>query len=226
MLAKTKGPSRPIQGWAMGATLGLAIVGVSIIVMGTADLNHLGVVHESESQAVSTDEYDESLDELSSSGRFFTGTYLVTGVFFIGFFHTAYSNIVRAVPRGVRFGTYQAIWPWFVPIFNLVRPKQVADDIWRGSWSVNRGHPDTWRQASVSPLVHWWWAMHLSFLLGLQLTARTFGAFPPGSEGERLVVLADLMVLGAGLIALVLTLAYIHQIVRLQETLRAKFGAQ
>jgi hypothetical protein len=59
--------------------------------------------------------------------------FLTTGVLFVAWFHRAYSNLDRLGISGLRCGTKWAVGSWFVPFLNLVRPKSIANDIWRGS---------------------------------------------------------------------------------------------
>jgi hypothetical protein len=59
--------------------------------------------------------------------------YIVTAVVFIRWFHRAYANLPAVGTEGLRHGTAWAIGAWFVPIASLFWPKQIADEIWRGS---------------------------------------------------------------------------------------------
>lgn len=215
------GPPRSVRGWAAAASLGLALVGLSIIPRAIADLDHLDLIDKDAfgTGALTTREYDDSLDQVSSAGRLYLGAYLVAGILFIGFFHAAYTNLARFGARGLRFKFSQAIWPWFLPIFNLIRPKQVANDIWRGSYSLDPAQPSAWSDAQVSPAVHWWWGLYLIAGLGIQFTARAFNASAPASEGERLALQAELLFLGLALIALGLAIAFIYQVAKQQESL-------
>jgi hypothetical protein len=72
--------------------------------------------------------------------------------FFLRWFKRAYEN-VEHLGGERRYGTGWAIGAWFVPILNLWRPKQIANDIWKAS---NRDG-DT----SVSSLLHVWWGAWL-----------------------------------------------------------------
>ena len=60
----------------------------------------------------------------------------------------------------MRYGNGWAIGAWFIPIFAMIRPKQIANDIWRGS---ERGVEVStqWRLVEVPGLVHWWWGLFL-----------------------------------------------------------------
>lgn len=85
---------------------------------------------------------------------------LVSGGVFIAWFFRAYKNLRRLGVQNMRYGDGWAIGSWFIPFFNWVRPKQIANDIWRGS---ERGVEVwwQWRQVEVPSLVHWWWALFL-----------------------------------------------------------------
>lgn len=98
---------------------------------------------------------------------------LVSGGVFIAWFFRAYKNLARLGVANLRFRSGWAIGAWFVPIFNMIRPKQIANDIWRGS----EPGVDTsvrWRLEPVPSLVHWWWGLFLVqwivIYIGQQLT--------------------------------------------------------
>jgi hypothetical protein len=90
---------------------------------------------------------------------------------FIAWFHRGYSNLPRLKVWKLRFDVSWTIGAWFVPVLNLWRPKQIANDLWRGSEPVPgpkrlEDHP------RVGYVVHLWWAM---WLLGLALLALSSG---------------------------------------------------
>jgi hypothetical protein len=58
--------------------------------------------------------------------------FAVTSVFFVVWFFRAYKNLARLGVAG-RWGNGWAIGAWFVPFLGFVRPKAIANDIWRGS---------------------------------------------------------------------------------------------
>jgi len=87
---------------------------------------------------------------------------------FLVWWYRAYSNLPGLTGQALRFGRGWSIGGWFVPILSLWRPKQIANDIWRGADPAARGN-SAWTSLDVSPLVHWWWALFLlnGFLGGL-----------------------------------------------------------
>jgi hypothetical protein len=83
---------------------------------------------------------------------------LITAIVFIAWFYRAYCNLVRVGISDLRFGPGWAVGGWFIPIFNLFRQKQIANDIWKAS--AGAGTVGLARRAEVplSRTVNWWWA--------------------------------------------------------------------
>lgn len=80
-------------------------------------------------------------------------------------FRVAYGKLERAGGQ-LRFSRGWAIGAWFVPIMSLVRPKKIANDLWRESDSLG-SRPSGQLQAYqptgyVSPVVNWWWGLYLA----------------------------------------------------------------
>jgi hypothetical protein len=85
---------------------------------------------------------------------------VIAAVCFIAWFHRAYSNLLRLGATTTRYGPRWAIGAWFVPVLNFWRPKQIANDIWRGSDPEHHGEQPSWSEP-VSPLLWFWWAAWL-----------------------------------------------------------------
>jgi len=81
--------------------------------------------------------------------------FVASTVLFLRWFHRAYSNLpaLRSQPR---FKRGWAIGGWFVPIMWFWRPKQIANDIWRGSDPSPRALEFT--RTEVGSLLGLWWA--------------------------------------------------------------------
>ena len=100
---------------------------------------------------------------------------VATAVFFIRWFKRAYEN-VNALDRPRRYRIGWSIWGWFVPILNLWRPKQIANDIWRST------NPDP-NDEAIHPLLTLWWA---AFLLTNWASQGAFRAALAGDTPEEL----------------------------------------
>jgi hypothetical protein len=107
-------------------------------------------------------EVEASDDHQAAIGFIQFGVYAVTAAFFIAWFHRAYKRTGELGADGLRVGAGWAIGAWFVPILSLWRPKQIANDIWRGSDPELPPHPGAaWHERPVSPLLAVWWAAFL-----------------------------------------------------------------
>lgn len=96
---------------------------------------------------------------------------LGTGIAFIIWFHRCYRNLLAFPVTKLRFGTGWAIGAWFVPILNSFMPKQIANDIWRGSSpSVKDDHHEVWKDPVPGFLLVWW----LVWLLGVAIDRGIF----------------------------------------------------
>jgi hypothetical protein len=83
------------------------------------------------------------------------GLFVGVAVVFIVWFYAAYSNL-RLLGVGLTRGAYWAVLGWLIPFVNLVLPKRIANDIWRGS---NPEPPaDGGFEAASIPWFHtaWW----------------------------------------------------------------------
>ncbi len=90
------------------------------------------------------------------------GVYLATVVVFVCWFYRAHANLE---PLGARYLTYTSGWAagcWFVPILNLFRPVQIAQEIWRHSDPYVTDEPGGPLAASKSSaLIGFWWGVWL-----------------------------------------------------------------
>jgi len=74
----------------------------------------------------------------------------------------AYRNLFALSVSDLRFTPGWGAGAWFVPFLNLVRPKQIVDDVWRAT----DGEPErwSWRSAPVDASLHAWWAFLVASL--------------------------------------------------------------
>ena len=102
-----------------------------------------------ESQAMGQQVYIEATPSSDFAAVGFAA-YVLTAIVFLIFFHRAYSNLAVLGPGEQRWKTGWSVGSWFIPFLNLFRPKQIANDIWRGSDG-----------SAVPPVFNWWWAFFL-----------------------------------------------------------------
>lgn len=96
----------------------------------------------------------DAITRVDTAEKLGIGSVLVTAVAFLYWYSCAYKQSARVGAGTMRHSHGWAIGSWFVPFLNLVRPKQITDDLWRAS------DPDRYagHSATVSPVVHCWWA--------------------------------------------------------------------
>jgi serine/threonine protein kinase len=121
--------------------------------------------------------------------------FLLTGVLFLVWLRRVYSNLPTLGAKELRFRPGWAMAVWFVPLLNLVRPKQLLNDVWRASdpdLPVEAGR--LWRGRRVPALLGCWWWTLLAAVFAL-------GAATQSGSAEAAAG-ADLLIVVSGLLAL------------------------
>ncbi|MGH2730161.1 MAG: DUF4328 domain-containing protein [Actinomycetota bacterium] len=182
---------------------GIAIVSdfAEISLLGRLESGDFTSISEAREAATSNDDRQATIGSLQLL------IVLITAIPWLGWFRRAYGNLSSLGVREPRFTPGWAVGAWFVPFLNLVRPKQIADDLWRSTDPTLPAQAEPlWRSKGVHALVHWWWATWI-----LSAVAAWIGAGL--SEGENLtidqlqtasifVTLSDLAALIAGILAI------------------------
>ena len=129
------------------------------------------------------EQIDTSNDQRTLISVIIVAAMVVTGIGFMAWMRRLLLNL-KPLGGWSRWTPGWAIGGWFVPILNLIRPKQVMDDIWRGS---DPDDPDAGVQpksAKVDPLLRWWWAFWLAGGIG-----GTAASYYIGGEIESILLL-------------------------------------
>ena len=142
----------------------------------------------------------------NASAHVTLGLFVATVIAFLVWFHRAY-EIVH-VAEGTIHPPSMAVWPWFVPVFNLFRPYQVATEIWRKTGPVEGG--------GHSPLLMVWWAL---FCVGRLCPFWASAHMVRGPED-----LISPVILVMGLVELALALSAILVVRTLDGRIRARRG--
>jgi hypothetical protein len=122
-------------------------------------LDHLGIVNDLDrGEDLSFETVDASDQRVLLGVGLQTLAYISAAVLFLAWFVRAYRNLPRLGVWPLRYGGSWEIGSWFIPAFNFVRPKQMADDIWRGS--EPRPGPKRLEDGPKVPApIHLWWAV-------------------------------------------------------------------
>ena len=148
--------------------------------------------------------------------------FVVAIVFFIRWFGRAYRNLPALGILTLRFRPGWTIWAWFVPLLGLWRPKQIANDIWRGS------DPDAppyqeWHGHPVPALFQWWWGVFIVSNILSNIALRAYWRaedVPAYREAARVYLVAD----SAGLIGAILALLVVRSTTARQEARAARLA--
>jgi hypothetical protein len=156
---------QPIAGRAK-AVLVLLFIGVAVALgAAVSDILEIDLLNRIDAgELVSDSETTNNDNRQAAIGLLQLGVGIATAVLFIMWFSRAYRNVERLGARPLRYKPGWAIGAWFVPILNLFRPKQIANDIWRGS-DPDMGPnpaPGVWHDGPIPGLLFaLWWLLWL-----------------------------------------------------------------
>jgi hypothetical protein len=226
-------PPLPIGVLQAVAVAGLIVVGFIEAFNLYADLRYIGVVDELlAGGSPSGPEIDAAERVVDVASIAFLAAYLLIGpVSFLLWFFRAYANLPRLGMRNLRYTPGWAIGSWFIPIFNLFRPKQIADDLYRATHGGTLHSAGSLKAQPVSPLLHWWWAL---FLLQGFLANTAARLLIEGDEqlvvsaadsaevlrDERAAYLTDVVASGVAIVAIALAVLVVRRITADQEAVR------
>ncbi len=187
---------------------------------------------------------DVSLDSLDFDDYRQTGVglvvvvaYVFSIVLFIRWFHRAYSNL-PALGTSLRFRPGWAIGGWFVPIMWYWRPKQIANDIWRGSNPSERSLQ--FPSSDVVGLIGVWWAAWIIDGIVFWRSTLAYASAPTavdagvsallgdtsGAEDIRRAAIYDLFANGVDIAAAVLAILVVRRMTARQRDRQRMLAAQ
>jgi len=167
-------PARLALG-ALGATLVLNVVAV------VSDVSYHDLIHRFLSGDVSGADAQAADDRQFTIAGVQLAVFALTALAFVLWFYRAYENLRPLGVENPRWGSGWAVGGWFVPFLNFVRPKSLANDIWRGS---DPALPPQLEQPS-GPVPWWhhlWWALFLANGIFARVAAQTFDNAPSLEE--------------------------------------------
>jgi hypothetical protein len=141
--------------------VGFVLCAVLDVVAVFSDESYRSLIQRAIAGGISVQQADSADQRQTAIGFWQFGIFLVTAILFLIWFRRAYANVPRLGVGGMRHGPRWAVGAWFVPFLCLVRPKAIADDIWRGS-DPKLAEEDT---VGLAERVPWyfnvWWAMFI-----------------------------------------------------------------
>jgi hypothetical protein len=145
--------------------------------------------------------------------------YVPTVVLFCMWMYRSYRNLQDMGVEGLEYSPGWAAGSFFVPILNLFRPFQIAQEMWRASApSAPADEPRAWRRKGGSPVIVFWW------VAWLVCNVLSRFAFRGNLAGENNPELAKLN-LAAEVVSAVAALFAIVMILRLRRRQERKLAA-
>ena len=192
-------PLRGRAAWAQRALVATIVIDLIAVASGFAEYRLY------QQDIVTEDELDSTDLRQGLVALVQTIVFIVAVVMFIRWFKRAYANLLPLGVPELRFRVGWSIWGWFVPFLNLWRPKQIANDIWRGSDpQIPREQGPGWQERSVPALFQFWWAgfIILNFLYNaaLRLSLRA-DEIPEFSDAAVTYLFADSLSAITGVLA-------------------------
>lgn len=159
-------PWQPLDRSARWVVRGFALQAALLVAVLFGELNLIAVLArvDNGTTTMGRAEFADRWDLAASIG--WIGALLITAVVFMAWFRRAHRNLGALEAYGMQRSSGWAIGAWFVPFANLVMPKRIADEIWRGS------EPDTASRnvhrssgAASGQLVTAWWTLWIAAAL-------------------------------------------------------------
>ena len=158
--------------------------------------------------SISPSDIQSADDRVQAFALLGLASYVVTGIVFVVWFQRCYKNSQALGTSNLRFSSGWAAGAWFVPFLNFVRPKQIADDIWKSTEpDAPAPQNSSWMSVRVPGLLHAWWA----FFIGGAVASRIAASLASDNDSlshlrnlDRFSAVAEIVtVMGAILAALV-----------------------
>jgi hypothetical protein len=150
------------------------------------------------------DDYLQATNAKSLAAGLYMMAVLLVGILTIVWLWRATSNLERWANPPLRHKPGWAVGSWFIPILNLLIPKLLINDAWRGATMGGTGGRP-WKKVRVPLVIHAWWA---SWVLGTLLIA--IGS--QGSETDDIgaaKVSLGLSMTGSGILVVAAVLALV-----------------
>ena len=139
--------------------IGLTIVanGVSVVLLGAQR-----ALLDQGAGNVALSDWQRSEDRLALASFVELVVFIVAVVLFLRWLHLCYRNLLELGTKGLRFTPGWAVGYWFVPILNVVKPKQALDDLWRATDVRVDDLSGPLKGLPSASLVGWFWGLSIA----------------------------------------------------------------
>ncbi len=179
----------------------LAVLGIGAGLAVILAVGQFGLVLRQENLLPSSPATSELIDAMRPLQFAMWALLVLGGVLVISWMRLAYRNLPALAVGDLRFNEHWVVWGWLVPGLNLIRPKQVMDDLWRASHPLAPPFSSSWR---VGPAPVWsivWWSTFViggSLAVVSELVAPTTAAVGTANARPTLALASCVSLLLAG----------------------------
>lgn len=222
-------PVLPIADRARWAKLLIGIVLVATLGSLWADLDLVDLLNSVISgERVTELELQNSDDRTGMMATINVIALVLSAITFLLWYSRAYNNVAGLGVRNPRWKRRDAVLCWFVPILNLFRPKEVVNDIWRGSDPDLPQPAANWQSRPVAAVIHLWWAAWLvSGFIGNRVVSAAWDtdASTVTPQEVRDQAMGFVVVDVLDIVAAILAIIVITRVTRRQEERIARYEA-
>lgn len=196
--------------WQTRALLGAFVLEIVLSVVAiVSDVSYHGLIGRLANGSVSLADAQAADHRQSVIGLVQIGLFIATATLFIVWFSRAYRNLDALGVSALRWSNGWAVGGWFVPFLNLVRPKQLANDIWRGSDPERPPSTHLPREGSTPWYYEVWWGLFVvAAILSRIAYQRSQDADTPSaiSSATDLLIASDIAYLVGAVLAIAVVL--------------------
>ena len=156
-------------------------------------------------------------------------TLIATIVAFLRWFYRVHRNLPALGERNLLYTSKWAVWSFFVPFLNLVRPFQIMREVWHGSdpSALNQDGTVEPRNTFETPrLVGWWWGLFIVSNVFDNLAARMMflgdDSLQHLQTAGAVMLISDILNIPAAILAIRLVVRLAHWQMERAELIRER----
>lgn len=131
------------------------------------------------------------------------GAYVACAIVFIQWFRRAYYNLHKLIPSSqLRYSEGWAAGAWFIPIFSLFGPYQIATDLFKKSENLLVENNMMDRKPGLHKIAGWWWGLWVTHNVLGNISSRMDTNIDIATAGAVLDIIGSFITLGSAYLAI------------------------
>lgn len=219
-------------GPALFATVFFSLVIATSAIGILVAIGELKMLFEMEQALTAGASIDQSTIEAQEAVYLLVGSvagflYFFTAIPFLIWFRRAYRNLLFLGIKALNYSPGWAVGGWFVPFLNLVRPYQIAKEIWVQSYRSNAIPGDTQHRQLNLSFVGAWWSLFLVMNFVGTFSSKVY-AGAETLDGLQFAAITDILDALVTIPAAILAIKLVRAIQKMQaggaNQIRMRFG--